>query len=155
MLIAIMTILGTLFGVAITVISNAFISNKNRTHQLRLAALDKRLESHQKAYKICRLLSSKWIAQETERNDVQDEFIAFWDDNCLFLGPASRNALWETFRVYVDFGIKGVGGTIGADFHNAHKKTLEALADEMNLPTLNEKDVSNKSVERTVKTPAG
>lgn len=150
-LIAIVTIIGTLFGVAITVASNTLISNKTRKHQLSLAALDKRLEAHQQAYAICNMLGRKWSAQKTDRNDVQDEFITFWDNNCLYLGSASRDALLETFHIYVEFGVKGMGGTIGADFHNAHRKTLEALADEMSLPSLKEKDVSNQAIESTEK----
>jgi hypothetical protein len=144
MLIALVAFTGTIFGTLIAALSSACISKKNQTLQLRLAALDKRLEVHQEAYKLCALLSKEWIAAQESRNKVQAEFEDFWNSNCLYLGSKSREALAEVYKIYVRFGIDGMGNNIGSDFHNARMKAIRVLASEMNLPALEEKDVLNQ-----------
>jgi hypothetical protein len=147
-------LVGTLVGALIHPLSAIFISYKNRKQQLSLAALDSRLDAHQKAYNICNTLKREWTAKNDKRDNVRKNFINFWDNNCLYLGAKSRDALWKTYDIYLDFGAKGVGGTIGDDFLKAHKKTLILLADEIYLPSLSEEgrskyEKSNNAVEAT------
>lgn len=59
-------------------------------HQLRLAAVDRRLETHQRAYKLWRELISN---VHTERiSDVVLECQEFWNENCLYLSVEARGA---------------------------------------------------------------
>ena len=139
--IALVGLLGTIVGAVIAMSSNAIISAKNRSQQLRLAALEKRIDAHQKAYALCNLLYRNWGTQKTPRNEIQDQFLQFWDNYCLYLSSSSRDLLRKVFDVYVEFGVKGVGGTIGADFHNAHKEAIETLASEISLPSPNKNHV--------------
>jgi hypothetical protein len=152
--IVLVALVGTIIGALITAISGIIVFNLNRKHQLSLAALDRRFEALQKAYKMCNFLDANWAAREADRNDVQNSFIDYWNNNCLYLGKESRINLSETFKVYVRFGVEGVGNNIGKEFHAAKERTISALTEEMSLPSLGSKEVSNQWLERTVKTPA-
>ena len=153
MLIALVALVGTIMGAFISAVSGIIIFSLNRKHQLSLAALNRRFEALQKAYKMCNFLGSNWGAKGTDRNKIQNEFINYWNDNCLYLGCESRSALSDTFKVYVRFGYEGVSNNIGKEFHDATQRTIKALTNEMSLPSLGTKEVSNQWLEPTVKTP--
>jgi hypothetical protein len=59
-------------------------------HQLRLAAIDKRLQVHQEAFELWRLLIAK-IHSDDIRSAVQ-ECVEWWEKNCLYLEESARNA---------------------------------------------------------------
>lgn len=141
MITAFVGLTGAVLGAVIALVSNIIISNQNRAQQLRLAALERRIDAHQKAYALCNLLYRNWVAQGVARNEVQDEFLQFWDNYCLYLSSSSRDRLRKVFDVYEEFGVKGVGGTIGADFQNAHKMAIKTLSIEIDLPSPNKNHV--------------
>jgi len=103
---------------------------------------------------MCNYLGANWGANEADKNKVQDEFIDYWNDNCLYLGKESREELSETFKVYVRFRVEGVGNNIGKEFYDAKQRAISALTDEMSLPRLGSKEVSSQWLERKVKTSA-
>lgn len=88
-------ILGTVLGASITQFTKWHISQQERMDKFRLAALDKRLETQQKAY-------SYWyeLLWSLNNKDRLDEMIMkcqdFWKDNCLYLDPESRKSLKKT-----------------------------------------------------------
>ncbi len=69
------------------------IEEVREKQQLKLAAIEKRLEAHQKAYSLWRNLVSK-VHKSDEIAQVVLECQDWWINNCLYLSPAAR----ESFR---------------------------------------------------------
>lgn len=67
--------------------------NKN---QLRLAALDKRLEAHQKAYVLWKEAAHS-IHNSDKINEIVIECQNWWHNNCLYLTADARDAFWNSF----------------------------------------------------------
>jgi hypothetical protein len=72
-------------------------------HQLRLAAIEKRLNTHQQAYSLLLKLYAVSTYQDQEQlfKDCDD----FWRNNCLFLTPDARdkfNMAWEAAATIPD-----------------------------------------------------
>lgn len=71
-----------------------------------LAALDKRLEVHQKAYRLWTELLWNW--HDAKASDIALQCEEFWYDHCLYLDPVSRSSFKKilfhagTFRSYND-----------------------------------------------------
>jgi hypothetical protein len=59
-------------------------------HQLRLAAVDRRLQAHQEAYSLWRRLMH--AAHSPEVDDSVIKCQAWWESNCLYLEPSAREA---------------------------------------------------------------
>lgn len=70
-------------------------------HQLRMAALEKRLAAHQEAYSLWRNLFPH-IYKEEKIVDFVHECQEWWNNNCLYLEPEAREAF---FRAYTSAGI--------------------------------------------------
>ncbi|MEM5419642.1 hypothetical protein [Paraburkholderia ferrariae] len=64
-------------------------------HQLRVAAIDRRLQAHQEAFKLWRKLYAK--AHSDEVSAIIRECQAWWEDNCLYLDEKSRNAFANAY----------------------------------------------------------
>jgi hypothetical protein len=96
LLVAFVGIIGTLAGIFITTI----VQNKNyeldRHNQMRLAALDKRLQAHQEAYSLWHKLFSHLHDDQSIR-DVVMECQSWWIDNCLYLEPNARSAFQRAY----------------------------------------------------------
>ena len=75
---AIFGLVGVLLGAIITSVFNVYISNTKRKNELRLAALDKRLEAHQQAYMICNSFKNKINAENKDRFEVINQFFEYW-----------------------------------------------------------------------------
>lgn len=60
-------------------------------HQLRLAAVDRRLLAHQEAFALWRRIVRSFD-QETGWEEVHNACQKWWDSNCLFLEPRARDA---------------------------------------------------------------
>jgi phosphate uptake regulator len=67
-----------------------------RKHQLRLAALDRRLEAHQQAYALWRDLMRVANIRE-EIGDVVMKCQDWFFRNCLYLDAEAREAFWKAF----------------------------------------------------------
>jgi hypothetical protein len=59
-------------------------------HQLRLAAVDRRLQAHQEAFMLWRKLTSATYTDEIGK--VVMECQAWWEQNCIYLEPTVREA---------------------------------------------------------------
>jgi hypothetical protein len=77
---------------------NLIIEQFKGLHQLRLAALDKRLEAHQKAFSLWRELSSS-IMNEKDVMIIALKCEDWWWENCLYLDAEPREAFWSAFRL--------------------------------------------------------
>lgn len=68
----------------------------SREHQLRLAALDRRLETHQQAFTLWRKLLSSVHTDDIGK--VVIECQTWWDSNCLYLDTDAREAFVRAYR---------------------------------------------------------
>ena len=95
---AVSAVIGVIIGGAITGTIQYLISSGDRAHELRMAALDRRLLAHQQAY-------SLWIKLRFAGDKIGDVVIAcqdWWDENCLFLTPQARKAFKKAFMSALD-----------------------------------------------------
>ncbi len=65
-------------------------------HQLKLAAIDKRLEAHQIAFSLWRELISK--VHSDEIHDTVIKCQTWWAENCLYLEPKAREAFSTAYH---------------------------------------------------------
>ena len=65
-------------------------------HQLRLAAVDRRLQAHQEAFTLWRKLMS--ATHTDEIGTVVIECQTWWEQNCIYLEPAVREAFVSAYR---------------------------------------------------------
>ena len=66
------------------------IEESKAKHQLRMAALDRRLQAHQEAFTLWRKLLGGTYSEEI--GEVVLECQAWWEKNCLYLEPKVRDA---------------------------------------------------------------
>jgi hypothetical protein len=72
------------------------LENTSREHQLRLAALDRRLDTHQQAFTLCEKLIS---AMHTDKvGGVVSECQSWWQNNCLYLDAQARDAFFHAYH---------------------------------------------------------
>lgn len=75
----------------------AFLLEELRArHQLRAAAIERRLEAHQQVYSLWRKLLSSVHGQHI--GDVVVECQNWWNDNCLYLTPEARRAFYNALQ---------------------------------------------------------
>ena len=72
------------------------IEQSSRRHQLRLAALEKRLDAHQQAYTLWRKLVDV-VHKEDQVNSVVMECQDWWNKNCLYLEADARKAFVHAY----------------------------------------------------------
>lgn len=89
---AILSLIGTIVNVAVTVRCNRSLEMSRQRHQLSLAAIDKRLEVHQKAYALCAELCEvvEESQNEPEVSDAVYKCRYWWAENCLYLNKETR-----------------------------------------------------------------
>ena len=124
---------------------NALVEELKARHQLRMAALDRRLQAHQEAFTHWRKLRS---------NDPDDAILAcqaWWEKNCLYLEPNVRQAF---VVAYTNEHLRSEFVRIGADstlITNASDKVMafpNILFEAIQLPPLSETE--SKALDRTL-----
>ena len=95
---------GVLIGVLLSELSRQQIAKQQRRNELRLAALDKRLESHQEAYTLWRGLLNN-LHDPAKLRDVVGDCFSWWEKNCLYLESRSREAFFRAFLTASDYHI--------------------------------------------------
>ncbi|MBI4547821.1 MAG: hypothetical protein HY707_07570 [Ignavibacteriae bacterium] len=78
---------------------NAF----ERQDKFRLAALDKRMEAHQKAFALARKMALYTYADKETRSKVGKECDAFLDESGLYLTEEARLNFWGVLRSFTLF----------------------------------------------------
>ena len=71
------------------------------SNQLKLAALDKRLQKHQEAFTLWRELYFSLFNKNTDK--TVRECQEWWNKNCLYLGNDARAAFYKAFSLAVGF----------------------------------------------------
>jgi len=90
---ALLSLISAIIGGLIATSSQAWVSAQDRENQLRLAALDKRLQAHQEAYSRWRKLLFNAANQNTI-GEIIIESQTWWEENCLYLDPKTRNLFY-------------------------------------------------------------
>jgi hypothetical protein len=103
--------------------------------QLRLAAIDQRLETHQKAYSLWRKLLSR-VHDKEMIGEIVYECQQWWSENCLYLEPEPRRA----FKVALD----------AASIHNELKEDKNVTLIERNWSVITQ---AGEAIVKAVKLP--
>jgi hypothetical protein len=88
---ALLSLISAIVGGLIATSSQSWTSSLDRQNQLRLAAIERRLQAHQEAYALWRKLVFSGDDYETT-DPVVIECRAWWNNNCLYLTPGARQA---------------------------------------------------------------
>lgn len=64
-------------------------------HQLRLAAVERRLQAHQEAFALWRELVANTHTENIGKTVIKCQ--AWWENNCLFLEPSAREAFSDAY----------------------------------------------------------
>ncbi|MCC7361985.1 MAG: hypothetical protein IT317_21050 [Anaerolineales bacterium] len=100
---------GVLLGSTVSVLTQIYKSESDSKQQLRLAALERRLETHQKAYSLWReMLFPKEVENETKYDATLRVVIkcqTWFDENCLYLSQEAQLAFrdaWQAAENHAD-----------------------------------------------------
>jgi len=88
--------LGLLVGIIVTESYHNLSAEQERKQQMRLAALDRRLQTHQEAFSRLR-----WIQRDlNDRHKLSEtvfECQDWWENNCLYLSPEAMQAFSRAY----------------------------------------------------------
>jgi hypothetical protein len=73
-------------------------------HTLRFAALDRRLQAHQKAFAYCRQLH-RVLNDHTELTKVSNAMIAWFDETGLYLEKEAGQAFWDAYHAALSYNV--------------------------------------------------
>ena len=97
---ALLSLISAIIGGLIATSSQAWVSAQDRENQLRLAAIERRLIAHQEAYALWRKLI--FTSEDKDFENVVLECQSWWNNNCLFLDPKSREAFFDAYTAAGD-----------------------------------------------------
>jgi hypothetical protein len=142
---ALLSLISAIVGGLIVTSSQAWISGQDRKNQLRLAALDKRLEAHQHAYSLWRKLISN-AADKSAISPIVMSAQIWWEDNCLYLEPQSREAFYQSLINASNhhFILQSGSNDLVTKNWNTILRAGPLLVTGVSLPTIG--DLENKSV---------
>lgn len=89
-------LLGVVVGALISEFSHYQSAREERRHQLRLAALDRRLQAHQEAFSHWRRIM-KDIGDPVNIGQTVMDCQEWWDNNCLYLTAEARQAFSHAY----------------------------------------------------------
>ncbi|WP_179190263.1 hypothetical protein [Hydrogenophaga sp. IBVHS1] len=122
------------------------LEERRTTNQLRMAALDRRLQAHQEAFSLWRQLYLRMNTTTDDELHAFSELITtceqWWNDNCLYLEPEARQAFSDTYyfasmyRTYLKMGKAELAQTNAEKVLNAGDVILKAVQ----LPGLSERE---------------
>ena len=111
------------------------------SNQLKLAALDKRLQKHQEAYSLWRKLFFN-LRKEEKIGPSIDECQKWWNENCLYLSDEARSAFHTAIFLAVDFrNIPRTDSKEIKEWFNLIKAAAEKIVEAVNLPSLGEDEI--------------
>jgi hypothetical protein len=111
------------------------------SNQLKLAALDKRLQKHQEAYSLWRRLLFN-LRNEEKIGQSIDECQRWWDENCLYLGDEARSAFHSAIFLAVDFrNIPRTDSKEIQEWFRRIKAAGDRIIEAVNLPSLGEDEI--------------
>ena len=131
-------LLGVVTGVLMSEYSHKQSAREDRRNQLRLAALDRRLQAHQDAYSLWRRILKD--LDTAKIGDTVMECQEWWNNNCLYLTPDARQAFVQAYLTAssrsVTMGSRDLK-LISLEFEII-KRAGELIAQGVELPIINE-----------------
>ena len=111
------------------------------SNQLKLAALDKRLQKHQEAYSLWRKLLFNLRNEEKIAQSIE-ECQRWWDENCLYLSDEARSAFHNAIFLAVDFrNLPRTEPKEIREWFNKIKMAGDKIIEAVNLPSLGEDEI--------------
>lgn len=108
------------------------------SNQLKLAAIDKRLQKHQEAYSLWRKLFFN-LRDEGRIGPAIDECQRFWEENCLYLSDEARSAFHQAIFLAVDFrNLPRTNSNETREWFKLIKAAGDRIVEAVNLPSLGE-----------------
>jgi len=138
-------LLGVLVGALISEGSKYLNAERDRTHQLRLAAVDKRLQTHQKAYALWRKLQYTTYDDEKLLETVT-ECRVWWEQNCLYLEPVAREAFVKAYSIADLIPVTRHNYALAMDYVNILREQGELIVTSVGLPTIVEDKVADQVI---------
>lgn len=121
-------------------------------HQLRMAALDRRLQAHQEAFTYWR----KLVAGPEESDAAVQECQAWWEQNCVYLEPTVRHAFvvaYSNARTRNEFVQMHADSRLIIDAWHKVMEFQEILFAAVQLPAMSEVEV--KEIQRKITAISG
>jgi hypothetical protein len=87
---------GVIIGALIVEFSHHQSARDERRHQLRLAALDRRLQAHQEAFSLWRRLMRD-LGDQVKLSQTVLDCQEWWNNNCLYLAADARQAFSHAY----------------------------------------------------------
>jgi hypothetical protein len=122
--------------------NSLLIEEMRGRQQLRLAAVDKRLQAHQEAFSLWRKLVAS-----VHKDSVWEVVLEcqWWDNNCLYLGPEARAAFNTAYRCasnHKEFSKDRSNSQLVKDNWKDIVDAGEAIVKSAELPSLGEKEAN-------------
>jgi len=134
---ALITLLGVIAGASISELSRSRTAQLDREHQLRMASLDERLKSHQKAYSLWRrLMRDAYDPQQGPATAIECQ--EWWESHCLYLEPKARQAFFRAYLAASTFHVTRQGRDqflIKAEWKDI-REAGNAIVTGVELPTI-------------------
>ena len=113
------------------------------SNQLKLAALDKRLQKHQEAYALW--LNLMWsLTDEKKIGSAIANCQNWWNENCLYLGDDARGAFKTALLLAVNFRhLTNVDAKEKQKWFDSIYNAGEKIIEGVNLPSLGEDELKN------------
>lgn len=92
-------IMGGVISAHIAAVNQSRITEKRFQHELKLAALDKRLEVHQQAYTWWLNVLRSLFEKEKLHKEILPSAYKWWDENCLYLHKNVAHKLRAAFLI--------------------------------------------------------
>lgn len=87
---------GVITGALISEFSHHQSAREERRHQLRLAALDRRLQAHQEAFSLWRRIMND-MSDPMKLSQTVMDCQEWWNNNCLYLDPDARQSFSQAY----------------------------------------------------------
>jgi hypothetical protein len=106
---AVSGVMGIILGAILMTSIQSYNAASERRNQMRLAAVDRRLDSYQQAFYLWRKLLAN-VHNTDQIGDVVVECQDWWDRNCLYLDPDARKAFNVAYMAAANHGLLLVEG---------------------------------------------
>jgi hypothetical protein len=127
----------------------------DRKDKYRLAALDKRLDAHQDAYKVANFLLWTVHDKGEEWTKAQKMYSEFWNNHCLFLTNEARIALQESAHSHGAYDVFLQVWKDNPKDPQAKKDLEERFAKIVQAPDLIMKAIDEETLITEPRTPEG
>jgi hypothetical protein len=138
---------GVIVGALIAAGSKLLMSAYERHHQLRMAALEKRVQAHQEAFalwaKLCNSL------RKPEFDEVYKECQDWWYGNCIYLEDEVRKAFRDTYldaRGFNSLADTGVASDVLREYFARIESLGNMILRAISLPPIRELETELSSL---------